>query len=60
MGVRKLDSRKEGIFIFHQLFMKTGPFLPPVLAEEVIFLVASVCVCVSVCAMQAEPLDLWT
>ncbi len=34
--------------------------LPPALAEEVIFSVASVCVgvsvCVSVCTLQAEPL----
>ncbi len=32
--------------------------LPPVLVEKVIFSVASVCVCVSVCTLQAEPLGL--
>ena len=39
-------------------------FLPPAIAEEVIFSEASVCVCVclcvSVCALQAETLDLRT
>ncbi len=34
--------------------------LPPTLAEEVMFSVAFVCVCVSVCALQAEPLSLPT
>ncbi len=34
--------------------------LPPTLAEEIMFSVAFVCVCVSVCTLQAEPLSLPT
>ncbi len=37
---------------------RTTSFISPILAEEVIFLVKFMCV--SVCALQAEPLDLWT
>ncbi len=48
-------QRAGGLICQHQFAS-----LPPALAEEVIFSVASVCVCVSVCALQAEPLDLRT
>ncbi len=37
---------------------RIAQFLPPALAEEVIFSVASVCV--SVCALQAESLEIRT
>ncbi len=40
--------------------LSKNTFLPPASAEVVIFSVESVCVCVSVCALQAEPLDLRT
>ena len=53
-----VDNRADAVDR-HLMGYQTDYSLPPALAEEVIFLVASVlCVCLSFCALQAEPLDL--
>ncbi len=53
--------------LFNFIILKVvWTFLPPALAEEVIFSVLFVClavclsVCLSVCTLAGEPLDLWT